>query len=128
MAVRGLLFDFDGLLVDTESAVLSAWQEVYRAHGQELPLERLATIVGTVGGFDPYVHLEELAGPLDRDTILTRYRERELALVDVEELRPGVLACLSRAEELGLLTAIVSISSRPWIDRHLARLERAEHF
>jgi HAD superfamily hydrolase (TIGR01509 family) len=128
VAIRGLLFDFDGLLVDTESAVLSAWQEVYRAHGEELPLERWAKIVGTVGGFDPYAHLEELVGPLDRDSVLERHRERELALVDVEQLRPGVLACLSRAEELGLVTAIVSSSSRPWIDRHLGRLQRAEHF
>lgn len=128
MAVRGLLFDFDGLLVDTEWPVLATWQEVYRAHGQELPFERWATIVGTVGGFDPFAHLEELAGPLDRERVLAEQRERELALADVEELRPGVLACLERADELGLVTAIVSSASRPWIDRHLGRLERAEHF
>ena len=52
---------------------------------------------------------------------------RELALAEVEELRPGVLEYLEGARELGLATAIVSSSSRTWIDRHLARLERAEH-
>jgi HAD superfamily hydrolase (TIGR01509 family) len=128
VAIRCLLFDFDGLLVDTESPGLATWQEVYREHGHELPLERWATIVGTVGGFDPIDHLEELAGPLDRERVLAGQRERELALVDLEELRPGVLACLERAEELALATAIVSSSSRHWVDRHLGRLERAEHF
>jgi HAD superfamily hydrolase (TIGR01509 family) len=128
VAIRGLLFDFDGLLVDTESPGLATWQEVYREHGHELPLDRWATIVGTVGGFDPLDHLEELVGPLDRQQVLAGQRERELALVDVEELRPGVLACLERAEELGLATAIVSSASRRWVDRHLGRLERAEHF
>jgi putative hydrolase of the HAD superfamily len=46
----------------------------------------------------------------------------------VEELRPGVLDYLEEARRRGLATAIVSSSSRPWVDRHLARLERAEHF
>jgi HAD superfamily hydrolase (TIGR01509 family) len=126
--IRGLLFDFDGLLVDTETTSLASWQEVYREYGHELPLDRWATIIGTLGGFDPFEHLEQLAGPLDRTSVLARQEERELALADVEDLRPGVLAYLERAAELGLRTAIVSTSSRRWIDRHLGRLERAEHF
>ena len=128
MAVKGLLFDFDGLIVDTETPLLASWQELYRLHGQELPLDRWATVVGTIGGFDPFAHLEQLAGPLDRDAILSQRHEHELALTDVEELRPGILDYLERARELGLATAIVSSASRNWIDRHLARLERAEHF
>jgi HAD superfamily hydrolase (TIGR01509 family) len=81
-----------------------------------------------VGGFDPLAHLEELVGIIDRDSIAARQREHELALSDVEELRPGVLDYLEQARERGLATAIVSSSSRPWVDRHLARLQRAEHF
>lgn len=129
MAVRGLLFDFDGLIVDTETPSLASWQEAYRQHGHELPLEQWITLVGTIGApFDPYAHLEELAGPLDRDAVLERRRAYELSLTDIEELRPGVLDYLEEAERLGLKTAIVSSSTRAWIDRHLRRLERAEHF
>jgi HAD superfamily hydrolase (TIGR01509 family) len=128
VAIRGLLFDFDGLIVDTERSALASWQEVYREHGHELPLERWATIVGTLGGFDPLAHLDDLAGPLDRDAVLARQRSRELALAELEDLRPGVLDYLERARELGLSTAIVSSSSRRWIDGHLGRLERAERF
>jgi HAD superfamily hydrolase (TIGR01509 family) len=126
--VRGLLFDFDGLIVDTETPSLASWQEVYRDHGHELTLDRWAAAVGTVGGFDPIAHLEELAGPIDRDAVTARRSERELALADVEELRPGVLDYLEEARVRDLRTAIVSSASRAWIDRHLARLERAEHF
>jgi HAD superfamily hydrolase (TIGR01509 family) len=129
VAVRGLLFDFDGLIVDTETPSLASWQELYREHGHELPLEQWITLVGTIGAaFDPYAHLEELAGPLDRETVLERRRDHELSLSEVEELRPGVLDYLEEAERLGLSTAIVSSSTRDWIDRHLRRLERAEHF
>jgi putative hydrolase of the HAD superfamily len=129
VAVRGLLFDFDGLLVDTETPSMASWQELYREHGHELPLEQWVTLVGTIGApFDPYGHLEELAGPLDRETVLERRRTYELSLTDIEELRPGVLDYLEEADRLGLKKAIVSSSTNDWIHRHLARLERAEHF
>ena len=129
MAVRGLLFDFDGLIVDTETPSMASWQEMYREHGHELPLEQWMTLVGTIGApFDPYTHLEELAGPLDRETVLQRRRDHELSLTDVEDLRPGILEYLDDARALGLKTAIVSSSTNDWINRHLARLERAEHF
>jgi HAD superfamily hydrolase (TIGR01509 family) len=129
VAVRGLLFDFDGLIVDTETPSMASWQELYREHGQELPVEQWITLVGTIGApFDPYAHLEELAGPLDRAAVLERRRDHELSLTDVEELRPGVLDYLEEADRLGLRKAIVSSSTREWIDRHLRRLERAEHF
>lgn len=128
MAIGGLLFDFDGLLLDTETAALTAWQETFREHGHELPLERWVQIVGTIGDFDPADELEVLVGTLDRQAVNTRRRERELSLIELEELRPGVLDYLHEARERGLATAIVSSSSRSWIDGHLARLERAEHF
>jgi HAD superfamily hydrolase (TIGR01509 family) len=126
--VRALLFDFDGLIVDTETPSFASWQEVYREHGQELPLDRWAAIVGTTGGFDPLDYLEELHGPVDRDTVRSQKQQRELQLLEIEELRPGILEYLEEAERRGLKTAIVSSSSREWVDRHLARLERAEHF
>jgi HAD superfamily hydrolase (TIGR01509 family) len=128
VALRGLLFDFDGLIVDTETPSRASWQELYREHGHELPLDRWATLVGTVGGWDPFETLEELVGPVDRIALRERRLARELELGEIEELRPGVLEYLEEAERRGLATAIVSSSSNWWIDRHLGRLERAEHF
>lgn len=128
MAIRGLLFDFDGLLVDTESPSRLAFEELYRDHGHELPLDRWATLIGTIGApFDPVGHLEELVGrPLDRDQIARERREREHGLADLEDLRPGVEEYFSEAERLGLKTAVVSSSDTPWIERHLGRLGRLE--
>jgi HAD superfamily hydrolase (TIGR01509 family) len=128
VALRGHLFDFDGLIVDTETPSRASWQELYREHGHELPLDRWATLVGTVGGWDPFETLEELVGPVDRVALRERRLARELELGEIEELRPGVLEYLEEAERRGLATAIVSSSSNWWIDRHLGRLERAEHF
>lgn len=79
-----------------------------------------------VGGFGAMAALEELVGPLDREEVLGRQYKRKLALIEIEELRPGVLDYLEQARERGLATAIVSSSSRAWIDSRLARLERTE--
>lgn len=126
MAIRGLLFDFDGLLIDTETPSRLAYEELYREHGHELPLDKWATLVGTIGAeWDPDTHLEELVGrPLDHVALAERRRERELALCDLEDLRPGIDDYLVEAERRGLRTAIVSSSNTDWIERHLNRLER----
>jgi beta-phosphoglucomutase-like phosphatase (HAD superfamily) len=128
VAIRGLLFDFDGLLVDTETPSRLAYEELYREHGHELPLEKWATLVGTIGApFDPDDHLEELVGrPLDREAMAKRLRAREHELCDLEDLRPGVEEYFVEAERLGLRTAVVSSSHGWWIERHLGRLGRLE--
>src|SRR4051794_26388636 len=126
VAVRAFLFDFDGLILDTETASRAGWQWLYREHGHELPPEKWALMVGTIDGWDPWGHLEELTGgPLDRETLNRARYEHELTLLEAEELRPGIGEYLAAAERLGLKRAIVSSASRTWIDMHLDRLERA---
>jgi HAD superfamily hydrolase (TIGR01509 family) len=125
--IRGLLFDFDGLLVDTESPSRLVWEELYREHGFELPHERWAGNVGTLDEpFEPLSHLEDLLGRgLDRSALTERRRARELQLIELEDLRPGVEDYLDEAERRGLATGIVSSSSVKWIEPILQRLERS---
>jgi putative hydrolase of the HAD superfamily len=123
--VRAFMFDFDGLILDTETASRAGWQWLYRQHGHELPPEKWALMVGTVDGWDIWGHLEELAGPLDRDEWNEKRYAHELTLLEAEELRPGIGEYLAFAQEQGLKRAIVSSASRRWIDMHLERLERA---
>ena len=126
VTVRAFLFDFDGLVVDTETASRAGWQWLYREHGHELPPEKWALMVGTVDGWDIWGHLEELVGaPLDRPYWNERRYAHELTLLEAEELRPGIAEYLDFARRRGLKRAIVSSASRPWIDMHLERLERA---
>jgi HAD superfamily hydrolase (TIGR01509 family) len=126
VAIRGLLFDFDGLLIDTETPSRLAYEELYREHGHELPLDKWATLVGTIGAdWDPNTHLEELVGrPLDQVALAERRRAREFELCELEDLRPGIADYLDEAERRGLQTAIVSSSNTDWIEGHLRRLDR----
>jgi HAD superfamily hydrolase (TIGR01509 family) len=127
MPLRAFLFDFDGLLLDTEFASRAGWQLLYRDHGHELPEDLWATLVGTTHApWDPMEHLEELVGaPLERETLNERRYAHEIALIEAEELRPGIAEYLAAAREHDLKRAIVSSSSRRWIDMHLERLEEA---
>ncbi len=125
--IQALLFDFDGLLVDTESPSYEAWADVYRQYGHELTIERWSAAIGTLDGFDPFGDLEGLLGrSLDRESVNARRREVEFAASDLEELRDGVADYLEEAKRLGLARAIVSSSGQEWIRRHLERLDLLE--
>jgi HAD superfamily hydrolase (TIGR01509 family) len=124
--IRAFLFDFDGLILDTELASRAGWELLYRDHGHELPPELWATVVGTYGAWDPMAHLEELVGePLEREALNVRRYAHEIALIEAEELRPGITEYLAAARQHGLKRAIVSSSNRRWVETHLERLEEA---
>lgn len=130
MPLRALLFDFDGLILDTEFPIYEAWREDYLAHGHELPLEVYAACVGSdFNRFDPKSHLESLVGAEidwpDRDL----WRERN-ALERVKKLPPlpGVIALLDAAAAQGLACAVASSSPRSWVEGHLSRLGLLDRF
>ena len=122
--IRALLFDFDGLLVDTESPSYAAWADVYRQHGHELTIDTWSAAIGTLEGFNPFDDLEgRLGRPLDRERVNAARRAAEDAATELEDLRDGVEDYLEEAQRLGLARAIVSSSGDEWINRHLERLD-----
>jgi HAD superfamily hydrolase (TIGR01509 family) len=128
--IRALVFDFDGLIVETEEPIFRAWQRIYREHGQELPLELWVTIIGTASGpFDPIQHLEERVGRLlDRkgfEDLERRYYEEATAM---QRLMPGVAEYLRDAHRLRLGVGIASSSRRAWVVEHLKRFAIADAF
>lgn len=130
MPLQALLFDFDGLILDTEFPIYEAWREDYLAHGHDLPLEVYAACVGSdFNRFDPKSHLESLVGSAidwpDRDL----WRERN-ALERVKQLPPlpGVIALLDAAEANGIPCAVASSSPRSWVEGHLSRLGLIDRF
>lgn len=111
--IRALLFDFDGVIVDTEIATYQAWVDVYHEHGAELALEDWLPAVGTgtsvSGALDAVAYLErQLGKPVDREAVIERRTRRKAELYERAPLRDGVRERLAEAQVLGLTTAIVT--------------------
>ena len=122
--IQGLIFDFDGLLVDTESPAYDSWLEIYREHDCEFPLEKWGTVLGGSGAeFDPCTYLAAQTGQsLDVEALRERRWQRKLELVAAQPLLPGVRDYLAAARRLGLKLAVASSASRGWVAGHLERL------
>jgi HAD superfamily hydrolase (TIGR01509 family) len=120
--IRAVIFDFDGLIVETETPMLRAWQETYRAYGHELPVERWALTIGSDdSAFDAMAELARLVDGLDVEAVRVRRRARELELAEAQPILPGVLATLQAARQQGLKLAVASSSSYRWVGGHLLR-------
>ena len=127
--IRAIVFDFDGLILDTEEPVYRSWLEVYEAHGEELQFERWAQIVGsTTIGFHPQHHLEERLGrPLSKE-VLERRIGRRTELILAQKVLPGVVQHLESAQAMGLKLGVASSSTADWVTGHLARLGILDRF
>jgi HAD superfamily hydrolase (TIGR01509 family) len=129
--LKALIFDFDGLILDTETTDFRVWQKIYREYGQEMLPETWGQVIGGYGisNFDGAVHLAELAGDgLDARELHARYRSESDALILQQPVLPGVVDYLDEARRLGLRLAVASSSPHSWVDTHLARLGLADRF
>ena len=124
--IRGLIFDFDGLILDTESPEYRSWQEVFWDYGRDLAVADWAAGIGRGVGdipFDPYAMLEAASGrSIDRAAIRARRRRRYADLVAAEVVLPGVEDYMMAAQRRGLVLGVASSSSHAWVDGHLTRL------
>jgi len=129
MPIQALIFDFDGLILDTETVEFEAIDELYREHGHQLQRERWVLNLGTHGQTDLYADLATLAGrPLDLVGLRARQRALYLERCDALTLRPGLAELLAAARARGLALAVASSSGSGWVERWLARHVIREYF
>ena len=128
--IRGLIFDFDGLILETEGPIYQSWQEIYHSYGCHLPFDSWTSIIGTASyEFEPIAELERQYGAqLDRQVLQARHRQLESEMILTRPAMPGVQGYLNDAEGLGLKIGLASSSTCEWVTGHLDRLGLTHHF
>ena len=130
MPIRAVVFDFDGLMVDTEASSFESWREIYAQHGAELSLDVWVDCIGRPGGyFDACTHLEKLTVlPVDRQKLRDEQKRRFNEMNLLQPLRPGVHDYLREAQRLGLSVGLASSATRNRVLAHLEHLRVLEYF
>jgi len=121
MRLEAVIFDMDGVLVDTETADFQAWQELFDAHGHALSLEEYCDHAGQYGSWDRlYALLSDGCGRSPADLHADR-GPRFQALV-AERLRPepALTRLLAEIRAAELRSGVATASDREWVEYLLA--------
>lgn len=129
MEIKAIVFDFDGVCIDTETARYESWQEIYRSFGVVLPLDEWVKNIGRAAyESDPYPYLEKSVGrALNKEELHTIHKRTEVEITNRMPLMPGLLDRLHEAQSMGTMCAIASSSSHAWVDGHLQH-RNIDHF
>lgn len=131
MKLNALIFDFDGLILDTETPEYLVWKNIYHEHGFELPHDEWSKIIGGYGlsNFDAAQHLSHLSqGQLDPVSLRDRHRFESGSAIASNPIMPGVESLIHEAKKNNLRLAIASSSPHSWVDAHAKRLGIFQHF
>jgi HAD superfamily hydrolase (TIGR01509 family) len=124
--IRAFIFDFDGLILDTETALINAYGDVYAAHGVAFDRPLFTRSVGHSDyAFDPW---RAFGASADRDALEAQRRGFNRARSEEQEVLPGVEALVAAARAAGLRVGLASNSRHEHVDGHLGRLGLAGCF
>lgn len=130
MSIKGLIFDFDGLILDTETPDYQVWQEIYESYGASLPLDEWQATLGTsIAEFDPVAYLSKKIGQsLERGPIWAKHDALFEERMPLQPVQPGVPEILEQARRMGLRIGIASSSPLTWVHSNLGHLGLTHYF
>ena len=130
MKADAILFDFDGVILDTEWSIYESMRETFIENGHDLPLEEYVKCIGSdFNTWSPENMLEELTGKtFDWETIgiaRNKWIRKEISKLDT---MPGVRETVSLCQQREIPVAIVSSSNHSWVDGWLDKLGLLKSF
>lgn len=124
--IRALVFDFDGLIFDTETALIHAFEIVHQRAGKTFSRQLALEAVGRVS-----LHFDQWAAfgtGADRPTLERELKETNRELLAKQSVLPGIAHYLEQARALGLKIGLASNSDHAHVEGHLTRLGLLDRF
>ncbi|MBM7621806.1 putative hydrolase of the HAD superfamily [Bacillus tianshenii] len=126
--IKAVIFDFDGLIIDTETIWYESFREIMKQeHQHELSIEDYSACIGTSSSV-LYEFLQQAVPEMEEERMKELTNASYMEKATRPELRPGVLAYLEAAKKNGLKIGLASSSGRDWVVGYLKQLDIFSYF
>jgi putative hydrolase of the HAD superfamily len=124
--IKAVIFDFDGLILDTETVWYEAYKETMTFYESDLPLERFVTCIGTDNTELNQYFKDQLGERCNIEEIESRAKSLHEVKMKTAQAREGVKDYLEEAKRNGY--TIASSSTKEWVTHHLGELGLLHYF
>ncbi|KKI92368.1 HAD family hydrolase [Bacillus sp. SA1-12] len=126
--IKAVVFDFDGLIIDTEFALYEAFRKMLKLHASEFPIADYASYIGTDSKALYDFILEKTNGTMTLEEVIETSSLLHKDNLKNPVARDGVEDYLKEAKSLGLKIGLASSSDRKWVTFFLKELNLLEYF
>lgn len=128
--LKAIIFDFDGVIIDTETARFLSWKEAFSWYGINLGKEEWLKYLGIPGEiFDPLGILKNKTGKVIlREDVGPKRLRIFWEHINKMSINPGIMDYLNEAKKRNIKFAIASSSKREWVQEHFKMLDIGKFF
>jgi HAD superfamily hydrolase (TIGR01509 family) len=122
--IRAIIFDLDGLMVDSEPLARQAWQDIIQAMGRKLDESVYASVVGLRIDESSHILQESLDLPINPKELAAMKASRLAEiLANGIPIMPGLLELISTIDQRALPWAVATSSNQSYARAIIDQLE-----